>query len=154
MATNFPNNLDLFQNPDASDTLDGSFVPHADQHANINDAMAAAQAKLGVDFSNVTTSLDYITNLLLATSLQHPAGTYREISGGFLPASITWYTDPSKTIKLVEKEYQYDTLTKILPSTIVLRLYDGTAFNTLVRTFTDTVTYNKVFEVSRTRTII
>ena len=46
MATNFPGSLDSFTNPSSSSTLDSP--SHAAQHANINDAMVAVQAKLGV----------------------------------------------------------------------------------------------------------
>jgi hypothetical protein len=48
MATSFPSSLDSFTNPSASDALDSVSVPHAAQHANLNDAMEAVQAKLGV----------------------------------------------------------------------------------------------------------
>lgn len=61
MATNFPTSLDTLTNPTTSDTL--ASVPHADQHANANDAIEALQAKVGVDSSAVATSLDYkLTN--------------------------------------------------------------------------------------------
>ncbi len=59
MATDFPTSLDALTNPTPSDNLDSGAVPHASQHANINDAMEAVQAKVGVDNSAVTTSLDY-----------------------------------------------------------------------------------------------
>jgi hypothetical protein len=49
MATNYPNFLDVLINPTASDTLSSGLVPHADQHANINDAMEAVQTVLGVN---------------------------------------------------------------------------------------------------------
>jgi len=45
MATNYPGSLDTFSNPTSSSTLDSP--SHAAQHANINDAMEAVQAKLG-----------------------------------------------------------------------------------------------------------
>ena len=45
MATNFPGSLDSFTNPTSGSTLDSP--SHAGQHANINDAMEAVQAKLG-----------------------------------------------------------------------------------------------------------
>ena len=62
MATNFPSSLDSFTNPTAVDTLDSP--PHDTQHANANDAIEALQAKVGVDGSAVTTSLDYkVANL-------------------------------------------------------------------------------------------
>jgi hypothetical protein len=57
MATNFPSNLDAFTNPTSGDTLDSP--DHAGQHADVNDAVEALQAKVGVDSSAVTTSLDY-----------------------------------------------------------------------------------------------
>ena len=57
MATNFPGSLDAFTNPSSSDTLDNP--PHDQQHADVNDAVEALQAKVGVDGSAVTTSLDY-----------------------------------------------------------------------------------------------
>ena len=47
MATNFPTSLDSFTNPSATDALDSVSVPHADQHADLNDAMEAVQSKLG-----------------------------------------------------------------------------------------------------------
>ena len=59
MTTNFPSGLDSFTNPTATDAMDSVTVPHADQHANVNDAVEALQAKVGVDGSAVTTSLDY-----------------------------------------------------------------------------------------------
>lgn len=59
MTTNFPAGLDAFTNPSATDAMDSATVPHAAQHANLNDAVEALQAKVGVDGSAVTTSLDY-----------------------------------------------------------------------------------------------
>lgn len=62
MATSFPSGLDSFTNPTAVDTLDSP--PHDTQHADANDAIEALQAKVGVDSSAVTTSLDYkVANL-------------------------------------------------------------------------------------------
>jgi hypothetical protein len=57
MATNFPGSLDTLTNPTSSDSL--SSPSHSAQHANVNDAVEALQAKVGVDSSAVTTSLDY-----------------------------------------------------------------------------------------------
>ena len=57
MATNFPTSLDSFTNPSSSSTLDSP--SHAAQHSNVNDAVEALQAKVGVDGSAVTGSLDY-----------------------------------------------------------------------------------------------
>lgn len=57
MATNFPASLDSLTNPTSSDPLNSP--SHAGQHANTNDAIEALEAKVGVDGSAVTTSLDY-----------------------------------------------------------------------------------------------
>lgn len=63
MATNFPTSLDTFTNPSSSDLMNSATVPHAAQHGNINDAVEALEAKVGVNGSAVTTSLDYkVTN--------------------------------------------------------------------------------------------
>lgn len=57
MATNFPTSLDTFVNPAAANQLNSP--SHSGQHDNINDAMAAVQAKLGVNNSAVPSSIDY-----------------------------------------------------------------------------------------------
>lgn len=57
MTTNFPTSLDSLVNPTATD--DVSVVSHSGQHANANDAIEALEAKVGIDSSAVTTSLDY-----------------------------------------------------------------------------------------------
>ena len=57
MATNFPTSLDTLTNPTSSDSL--SSPSHSSQHANVNDAVEALQAKVGADSSAVTSSHDY-----------------------------------------------------------------------------------------------
>ena len=49
MASNYPGALDSFVNPTATDTLDSATVPHADQHANLNNAVRAVEVTLGVN---------------------------------------------------------------------------------------------------------
>ena len=58
MATSFPTSLDTLTNPTSSDSL--SSPSHSSQHANVNDAVEALQAKVGADSSAVTTSHDYL----------------------------------------------------------------------------------------------
>lgn len=62
MATQFPEELDSFTNPQPTDSV--AAVSHAAQHANANDAIEALQAKVGVDGSADTTSLDYRVSAL------------------------------------------------------------------------------------------
>ena len=57
MTTNFPTSLDSYTNPQPTDQV--SVVSHSGQHEDIKDAMTAIQAKVWVDWSAVTSSLDY-----------------------------------------------------------------------------------------------
>jgi len=59
MATNYPTGLDTLSNPTGTDNLDTSGLLHDAQHANANDAIEALQAKVGINSSTETTSLDY-----------------------------------------------------------------------------------------------
>lgn len=58
---NFPTVLDSFVNPDSAvNDLDSISVPHDTQHANANNAIVALEAKVGIDSSAVTSSIDYL----------------------------------------------------------------------------------------------
>jgi len=62
LATSFPTGLDALTNPTSGNTL--ASPDHAGQHADANDAIEALEAKVGVNGSAVTSSLDYkITNI-------------------------------------------------------------------------------------------
>jgi hypothetical protein len=67
MTTNFPASLDNFTNPNNTDTLNSP--SHSAQHADVNDAVEALQAKVGADSSAVTTSLDYKVSQLETNSV-------------------------------------------------------------------------------------
>jgi hypothetical protein len=64
MAINYPTSLDNFTNPTSSDAMNSVTVPHATQHSDLNDAVEALQAKVGVNSSAVATSLEYRVNVL------------------------------------------------------------------------------------------
>jgi len=57
MPTNYPGALDAFTNPTAGDSLSTPAVLHTAQHSNINDAVEAIQALIGVTGSTVTGTL-------------------------------------------------------------------------------------------------
>lgn len=57
MPTNFPVSLDTLTNPTSTDSL--VTVSHASQHADANDAIEALEAKVGINESSDTNSLDY-----------------------------------------------------------------------------------------------
>lgn len=155
MAISFPNGLDTFNNPAGTDHLDTPAVKHSVQHSNINDAIEAIEEKLGVDFSNVNTTIDYVCNLFLMTATQHPEATFKEIEyhpvNKIMPTSITWYLDMSKTVMLVKKEFTYGHPVPILPNVITLKIYDGSYSNNLMRTIVDNVVYSGVVETERHR---
>ena len=64
MAINYPTSLDTFTNPTSSDAMNSVTVPHATQHSDLNDAVEALEAKVGVNGSAVATSLEYRVNVL------------------------------------------------------------------------------------------
>jgi microcystin-dependent protein len=74
MATNFPTSLDALTNPTGTSSL--TSPDHAGQHTDANDAIEALQAKVGVNGSAVTTSLDYkVANMLPSGMIAPYAGT-------------------------------------------------------------------------------
>jgi hypothetical protein len=79
MATQFPEDLDDFSNPSATDELTG----HAELHSNINDAIEAIQTKVGVDGSTDANSLDYKVTTLeeSITSLSNNTDTITTLLG-------------------------------------------------------------------------
>ena len=71
MATNYPTGLDALTNPTSSDTL--ASVDHAAQHTNVNDAIEAIQAELGLDpagtYATVRARLDNETSVGLELAM-------------------------------------------------------------------------------------
>lgn len=78
------------------------------------------------------------------------SGAYREVTGGHLPTSIIWYTDSSKTTKIVQKSITYNS--NKTPDTVSWTVFD-TDGSTVLCTTTDTITYSGAFETERTRSI-
>jgi hypothetical protein len=89
MATNFPTSLDALTNPSGTDSM--SSPSHAGQHTDANDAIEALQAKVGVDGSAVTSSLDFRTDSLetATTDLQTDVTNINELQLNTQTASYT-----------------------------------------------------------------
>ena len=93
MATSYPTSLDSLTNPTATDPVTNP--SHATQHANANDALEALEAKVGVDSSAVTTSIDYLLKNAAAIDPGHlhtSAGISGQISvakGGTGASTLT-----------------------------------------------------------------
>lgn len=80
------------------------------------------------------------------------SGAYMETlpAGNIFPTSATWYTDATKTKKIVEELVTYNGNNLI--DTDTWRVYDTDGV-TVLATTVDTITYSGVVETSRTRTI-
>lgn len=72
MAINFPTSLDSLTNPTSTDPQ--TLPSHSAQHDNVNDAVEALEAKVGVNSSAVTTSLDYKVGQLQSSILTSTLG--------------------------------------------------------------------------------
>lgn len=57
MASAYPGGLDSFTNPVSTDLTNSVTVPHATQHADLNDAVEAIQAELGIAPSGASATL-------------------------------------------------------------------------------------------------
>ena len=91
MPTNFPASLDTLTNPTSTDAMNSATVPHATQHANLNDAVEALEAKVGVNSSAVTTSLDYkITNDVILKTFLNAKGDLISATADNTPAILTY----------------------------------------------------------------
>jgi len=154
--TSFPTTLDSFVNPTATDKLNGTPNPavlHHTQHSDLNDAVSALEAKVGVNFSNVNSTVDYALQILNSTQTQHSIAKIRDVVGPPFPSQVIWYADLAKTIKLVEKFYTYGPGAAKFITQVQYKLYDGTVSNVIKRTITDSITLTGPFETSRTRTV-
>jgi hypothetical protein len=130
MATSFPEDLDNFSNPAATDSMSG----HAAQHANANDAIEALQAKIGVDGSADENSIDYkiaaleqglenATGDFIPESLLGNANGVASLnSAGKVPVdqipSLGLAGNNDATIYGIENKTTIDTFSKTLYSTI------------------------------------
>lgn len=100
MATNFPGSLDTFVNPTGSDSLSAGpqgGVSHATMHSNIHDTLAALEAKVGVNSSAVTSSLDY---RVTQAEKNAPVGTMSMYAGSAAPAG--WLLCQGQTVSFAD----------------------------------------------------
>ena len=92
MTTSFPGGLDNFTNPAGTSLLTNP--DHAGQHTDLNDAVEALEAKVGVDGSLVTTSLDYkFTNDVVLKTLVDAKGDLITATADNTPARLAVGTD-------------------------------------------------------------
>jgi hypothetical protein len=130
MATSFPEDLDNFSNPAATDSLSG----HAAQHANANDAIEALQAKIGIDGSADQDSIDYrlatveqglenaTGDFIPQSDVGNPDGVASLNAAGKVPVAqipaLGLAGNNDATIYGIENKTTIDTFSKTLYSTI------------------------------------
>lgn len=129
MAVNYPETLDTFTNPASNSSV--ANPSHAQQHSDVNDAIEALQQKVGVDNSNVATSLDYRVSTLENASVDTEA--IQDIVAGVLTAgthtNITvTYDDDNNKVNLAatyDDEEVVDAIALALTAgTGILKSYD------------------------------
>ena len=87
---NFPTSLDTLLNPSDITTMEAVGYEHDIQHSDLNDAVEALEAKVGINGSAVTTSLDYlVSNSLLKLDQTTP----QPITGGLLVGASAFPAD-------------------------------------------------------------
>lgn len=138
MSTVFPVSIDNYTNPNPTD--DVSVVVHSTQHANHNDSIEAIEAKLGINSSAVTTSIDY---LLKSSSSSDPGHKHTA-------ASLTGIPDGSGTTNEISYWVDSNTLGALAvatyPSLTEVSYVKGvtsaiqTQLNTKIDAIGDTVT--------------
>jgi len=89
MAINFPTSLDVFTDPTASDQLNSP--SHSGQHTDLNNAVEALEAKVGIDGSAVATSLEYrIAQLEAAGSPIVKVAAFTSSGTWTVPSGVTY----------------------------------------------------------------
>jgi len=83
---NYPTSLDTFPNPTATTKEDAATFYHDVGHSDLGDAVEGLEAKVGVDSSTVTSSLDYRMR-----NLEYPSATGGE-DDDFNDGSFTGWT--------------------------------------------------------------
>ena len=122
MSTSFPTAIDSFLNPIGSDALANATpgLQHHVQHDNINDAVSAVQAKIGIDGSAIATALDYLIKNPLSIDPGHMHTSYLKLdqtTPQVITNGIPVYEDGhvafSLNHQLVDKEYVDSAVTSL-----------------------------------------
>ena len=82
MATNWPSSVQTFTNPSASDAMDSVTVPHATQHANLNDTVEALQT-YSASVLTAEQSFSSVASLLLNNCFNSNYRNYRLVMNVF-----------------------------------------------------------------------
>jgi hypothetical protein len=93
VTTAFPAAIDAFTNPTATDALDSATVPHAAQHANVNDAVEAIETAIGTTGAPVLAKLasPTFTGTPAAPTAAVATNTTQIATTAFVQASKPWF---------------------------------------------------------------
>jgi hypothetical protein len=120
MATNFPNSLDNLTNPASTDPTDAP--SHSQQHANANDAIEALEAKVGINSSANTSSLDYRVRQLEVNPTYTNEMAQDAVATAFAAgdqSSVTVnYDDINNAFSLVVNEVEAAAYTQVVKHTV------------------------------------
>lgn len=126
MPTNFPTSLDDFTNPTSNQSL--AQAGHASLHSNLNDAIEAVEAKVGVDASTVTTSIDYLLRHFKSESkptaysvLATDGGKLFDNAGASARVDFTLPSSPQVGMRLAFAVADTDGLRVIAPASHTIR---------------------------------
>ena len=126
MAIQFPNSLDTFTNPSSGQSL--LSANHLGQHQDLNDAVEALEAKVGVDGSTVATSIDYLlrhfkreTKTSAYTVLATDGGKLFDNSGASSRVDFTLPSSPQTGMKIAFAVADTDGLRVIAPASHTIR---------------------------------
>ena len=151
MATNFPTSLDALTNPTSADSLNSP--DHAGQHANANDSIEALEAKVGINSSAVTTSLDYRLAQVESTSNARTFGSIALGAGSITVAALDMASGSLLTTP-IGGAFEYDGKVGYFTNGSGRGLLDGFAYyaNSGTNSLTNTLTtaqsmFGKVFTV-------
>lgn len=126
MSITFPTTLDTLTNPTGTDAV--TSPDHAGQHSDVNDAVEALEAKVGIDSSAVVTSLDYLVKNALSTDPghKHPASKIVNTpAGGIVATTVQAAIDELDTEKAPLASPTF-TGTVALPATSATSMSIGT----------------------------
>jgi hypothetical protein len=99
MTTAYPGALDAFTNPTTVDALNSVTVPHATQHANLNDAVTAIETELGTNPKGSSASVKARLD-----AINPAAGQVQGTSRGFFGASALAQTAVATNPMVVAKD--------------------------------------------------
>jgi hypothetical protein len=152
MSITFPTSIDTFPNPTSATTLGATgSLKHSEQHSNLNDSITAIETYIGVTNSDDSNSIIYKLDSLI--SLLTVSNAYCEMQyNTYFIVNKIWYTDVTKTNKILEIEYNNRNNLQQAQQ-VIYKIYSSDGI-TIKQTITDVFVYNGATEQTVTRTII